>query len=115
LHASTKLGDVLLQQRPVDGASKVWAGLYSLPPFDSEAALFASLPKAARTKLAQEKLVFAPVLKHVLTHKDLWLHVVQFDASVHSKLDHLGSWHPTHKALQLGLPAPIRKILETAQ
>jgi len=115
LHASTQQGNVLLQKRPIDGASKVWAGLYSLPPFDSEAALLASLPKAALTKLAQGKLVFAPVRKHVLTHKDLWLHVVQFDASAHSKLEHLGSWYPTQKALQLGLPAPIRKILETAQ
>ena len=108
LHATRAQGDVLLQQRPMDGASKVWAGLYSLPPFDSEAALLTSLPKTAH-----KKLVFSPVLKHVLTHKDLWLHVVQFDASTHSKLVHLGSWHSVAQALQLGLPAPIRKILET--
>jgi A/G-specific adenine glycosylase len=113
LHATTQQGDVLLQQRPMDGASKVWAGLYSLPPFDSEAALLAALPKAVNKKLAQKKLVFAPVFKHVLTHKDLWLHVVQLEASARSKLDGLGSWHSAKQALQLGLPAPIRKILET--
>jgi A/G-specific adenine glycosylase len=110
LHATTLHGDVLLQQRPMDGASKVWAGLYSLPPFESEAALLSSLPK-----VAHKNLVFAPVLKHVLTHKDLWLHIVQLDASTQSKLAHLGAWHSVPKALQLGLPAPIRKILETAQ
>ncbi len=109
LHASTKQGDVLLQQRPTDNASKVWAGLYSLPPFDSEAALFASLPKTAH-----KELIFSPVMKHVLTHKDIWLHIVQLDAAAHSKLDSLGSWHPVAKALQLGLPAPIRKILQAA-
>lgn len=110
LHATTAQGDVLLQQRPMDGASKVWAGLYSLPPFDSEAALLAALPKATH-----KKLVFAPVFKHVLTHKDLWLHVARFEVSAHSKLDNLGSWHSAKQALQLGLPAPIRKILETAR
>lgn len=109
LYATTLQGDVLLQQRPMDGASKVWAGLYSLPPFESEAALLASLPKTAH-----KKLVFMPVLKHVLTHKDLWLHVVQFDASMRGKLTELGVWHSIKTALQIGLPAPIRKILEAS-
>jgi len=110
LHATRQQAQspqVLLQQRPTDGTSKVWAGLYSLPPFESEAALLAALPLAA-----QPQLVFEPVRKHVLTHKDLWLHIVQFDASTHSKLASVGVWYPTAKALQLGLPAPIRKILK---
>jgi A/G-specific adenine glycosylase len=103
---SSKQGvEVLLQQRPTDGASKVWAGLYSLPPFDSEAALLAALAPDDHARL-----VFQPSFKHVLTHKDLWLHVVQLDASAHSKLESLGRWHLADKALQLGLPAPIRKI-----
>jgi A/G-specific adenine glycosylase len=108
LHASTKQGHVLLQQRPMDSASKIWAGLYSLPPFESESALFASLPKTMHTKL-----VFVPAFKHVLTHKDLWLHVAHLDTAMHSKLSSLGSWYSVSQALQLGLPAPIRKILET--
>jgi A/G-specific adenine glycosylase len=112
LRSSTHGDEVLLQQRKssghAKGESKVWAGLYSLPPFDSEAALLAAL-----SPIAHAGLVFQPVFKHVLTHKDLWLHVVQFDASAHSKLERLGCWHSAEKALQLGLPAPIRKILET--
>ncbi len=110
LYATTKQGDVLLQRRPLDGASKVWAGLYSLPPFASEAALLAAVPSSAH-----KKLHFVPVLKHVLTHKDLWLHTVHFESTARSKLVTLGTWHSSAKALQLGLPAPIRKILETAQ
>ncbi len=110
LHATTAQGHVLLQQRPMDGISKVWAGLYSLPPFDSEVALFDSLPKTAH-----KKLTFAPAFKHVLTHKDLWLHVVQLEVSAPIKLAKLGTWHSVANALQLGLPAPIRKMLETAQ
>ena len=107
LHARTPTGDVLLQQRPEDGASKVWAGLYSLPQFESEEALLNSLPKSDH-----KKLQFAPVFKHVLTHKDLWLHVVQLDRVARSRLADLGSWYSMPTALQLGLPAPIRKILE---
>ncbi len=112
LHATNAKGEVLLQQRKSSGhalgESKVWAGLYSLPPFESEVALLAALPKSEH-----QKLHFAPSFKHVLTHKDLWLHVAQFEASAHSKLVKVGTWHSALKALQLGLPAPIRTILET--
>ncbi len=112
LCATNSKGEVLLSKHKSSGhalgESKVWAGLYSLPAFDSESALLAHLPTNAH-----QKLTFAPVLKHVLTHKDLWLHVVHFDASARSKLEHLGAWFTKRKALQLGLPAPVRKILET--
>jgi A/G-specific adenine glycosylase len=112
LLAKSQNEEILLQQRKSSGheagESKVWAGLYSLPQFESEAALLAALPKSAHSNLS-----FQPVFKHVLTHKDLWLHVVQLDTSARSKLERLGSWHSLSKALQLGLPAPIRKILET--
>ena len=106
LHATRPNGEVLLQQRPMDASSKIWAGLYSLPPFESEAAIMAALPESIHPKL-----IFAPVLKHVLTHKDLWLHTVHLQASTRIKLTDLGSWYARDKALQLGLPAPIRKII----
>ncbi|MDI9335319.1 MAG: A/G-specific adenine glycosylase [Cytophagales bacterium] len=110
LHATRKSrqGDaVLLQQRPLDGASKVWAGLFSLPPFASEAALQAAVPQALHPQL-----VFQPVFKHVLTHKDMWLHVVRVQLPANSKLPAVqGDWFALGDALLLGLPAPIRKLL----
>jgi len=100
-----------LQQRPTGEASKIWAGLHSLPPFESEAALIQSLPKAM-----QKDLVFEPAFKHVLTHKDLWLHIVHLNVLKRGKLElmleNFGRWYLLADALALGLPAPIRKILE---
>ncbi len=107
LLAQTKSGEVLLAQKPLRG---VWAGLYSLPAFASEDELL-----NATSPVAQSKLRIAPAFKHVLTHKDLWLHVVQFDAVTRSKLASLGGWYSVSSAMQLGLPAPIRKILNTMQ
>jgi A/G-specific adenine glycosylase len=105
LFAKTPNDEVLLAQKPSKG---VWAGLYSFPAFESEESLLTALPKSVH-----QKLHFAPAFKHVLTHKDLWLHLVQFDASASGKLEHLGGWHAMDKALTLGLPAPIRKIIST--
>lgn len=110
LMATNSKNDVLLEQRKSSGhtvgESKVWAGLYSFPPFSSEAALTAALPKSWHTHLR-----FEPAFKHVLTHKDLWLHLVRFEADERTKLDTFGSWYPKTQALKLGLPAPIKKII----
>jgi A/G-specific adenine glycosylase len=112
LHATNAKGEVLLQQRSADvakGESKVWAGLFSLPPFESEDALLATLPKQASMK---RSIQHQPAFKHVLTHKDLWLHVVQVDLGANAKLEgSLGRWYSQDAALQLGLPAPIKKLL----
>ncbi|MEY4295951.1 MAG: A/G-specific adenine glycosylase [Pseudomonadota bacterium] len=107
LHATNAKGEVLLQKRPMDAVSKIWAGLYSLPPFESEAALLAALPQSA-----YQNMIFSPALKHALTHKDLWLHTAQVALPSAIKLTRLGSWYPYAAALAFGLPAPIRKILE---
>jgi A/G-specific adenine glycosylase len=112
LHATNTKGEVLLQQRSADvakGESKVWAGLFSLPPFESETTLLAALPKQAAVK---HSIQHQSAFKHVLTHKDLWLHVVQVDLGANAKLaGSLGRWYSQDAALQLGLPAPIKKLL----
>ena len=106
LWMTQKNGAIYLEQKPMRG---VWAGLYSFPSFDCEAALRAALPPSLHSKLHCE-----PAFKHVLTHKDLWLHVVQITQPANAKLaGSQGRWHPLDEALQLGLPAPIKKLLST--
>jgi A/G-specific adenine glycosylase len=69
----------------------------------------AMLPKQAAV---QQSIQHQPAFKHVLTHKDLWLHVVQVDLGANAKLAvSLGRWYSQDAALQLGLPAPIKKLL----
>jgi len=96
-------GAVWLSRRPTPG---VWAGLYCLPLFDDRDSLQAALPVALHPQLRE-----APVVKHVLTHKDLYLHPVQVTAEARFSPAVEGAWHEADRWPQLGLPAPVRKLL----
>jgi A/G-specific adenine glycosylase len=102
LLAQTKSGDVLLEQRPDCG---VWAGLYALPMFASFSELQASVPLHVRQNL-QEQGAF----KHVLTHKDLHLHPVRLMLPAVRTLGQ-GQWLGADAWPDLGMPAPVRKLL----
>lgn len=106
LWAQTKDQAVWLSKRPTPG---VWAGLYCLPLFENRAALEASVPADCRLKLFDE-----PSFVHVLTHKDMHIHPVRVELHVACTLqpDELGSWQAKDAWPALGLPAPIRKILQ---
>ncbi len=109
-------GSVWLERRPATG---IWGGLYCLPVFESEEALLAFLPEKlhARTEVL-------PTFKHVLTHKDLHLSPVMAgftaiqkmpagEASATGEPGSHGAWFSSPEWPALGLPAPIRKLLET--
>jgi A/G-specific adenine glycosylase len=96
-------GAVWLSQRPTPG---VWAGLYCLPAFATDAALLDSLPARARGCVQ-----FEPTFTHVLTHRDLFLHPVKVMLPDSTSPAGEGAWHALEQALRLGLPAPVRKLL----
>jgi A/G-specific adenine glycosylase len=84
----------------------VWAGLYCLPTFETREALDEQLPAGIA---ATDGAAF----KHVLTHKDLHLHPVQAVlppdwAGIE------GAWFGQQEWPGLGLPAPVRRLLEAA-
>ena len=93
-------GAVWLEKRPARG---VWASLHCLPVFESREALSQSLPVRAALEDGQPFV-------HVLTHKDLHLHPVQV------RLDDVppreGRWCSRAEWEALGLPAPVRRLLE---
>ncbi|MEP6739612.1 MAG: A/G-specific adenine glycosylase [Caldimonas sp.] len=104
-------GQVWLVQR---AASGVWAGLWSLPEFDSLDAFAAS---AAAWPGSAEEL---PPFKHVLTHFDWLLRPVRWTFPTRTSARTLaallapwpnGRWFTIADALALGLPAPLRKRL----
>ena len=103
LWASSADGQVWLSQRPTPG---VWAGLYCLPLFDSLEALEQVLPAPQRGALQA-----GPVLRHVLTHKDLHLHPIELRLPQAEALGLEGAWMRADQWPALGLPAPIRKWL----
>jgi A/G-specific adenine glycosylase len=96
-------GEVLLQQRPQQG---IWAGLYCLPVFESEEALQRALPKKA-----QSQWVAVPAFKHVLTHKDLYMHPYVVRPASPSTQWPEGEWLAKEAWPALGLPAPVRNLL----
>jgi A/G-specific adenine glycosylase len=105
LHAQAGDGTVWLQKRPTPG---VWAGLYCLPVFGSLDALEEVLPAAARRRLRE-----AEPFVHVLTHKDLHLHPVE--AVLPAGWAGIeGGWFKAGEWPALGLPAPVRRLLENA-
>ena len=106
LQARAKDGAVWLEKRPATG---IWAGLYCLPAFDSRDALEAAVPAPGKARLHDQ----APFV-HVLTHKDLHLHPVagEFAKSALRRAD--GAWFGAGEWAKLGLPAPVRRLLEAA-
>lgn len=103
-----------LIQRPQQG---VWAGLWSLPEFDSPEAFDAA---SAHWPGTVEPL---PSFTHTLTHLDWTLHPCRWtlpDSTTPAKRDALtvawpeGRWVVQEEALAMGLPAPLRKLLLTS-
>ncbi|WP_372658432.1 A/G-specific adenine glycosylase [Hydrogenophaga sp.] len=100
---------VWLEQRPPRG---IWAGLYCLPVFDSEAALLAAAPASMRPKL--EPLT---AVAHSLTHRELRLHPMALDIETSARVASADRWLPAGRWValdaleQVGLPAPVRQLL----
>ena len=105
-------GDKLwLCQRPDSG---VWAGLWSLPEFESPDALeqaIAAWPGVATA---------LPSFTHVLTHLDWTLHPLRWDLPTRTPKKQIaditaglpaGNWFTLEEAMAMGLPAPLRKLL----
>jgi A/G-specific adenine glycosylase len=105
LWTQTDDATVWLSKRPTPG---VWAGLYCFPLFESREALEGAVAPPYRLALQD-----MPVFVHVLTHKDLHLHPVRLvapQASLEGQPE--GQWVSKQDWPGLGLPAPIRKLLQ---
>jgi A/G-specific adenine glycosylase len=98
-------GSVWLERRTEQG---VWGGLQCLPVFDSLEQLSQALPPRLRGQIREQA-----GFKHVLTHRDLYLHPVQLslDGRQGRALLAQGQWWPPQTLAALGLPTPVRKLL----
>jgi A/G-specific adenine glycosylase len=104
LWAQKSDGSIYLHKRPAKG---IWANLHCLPVFDSESAVREALPPEWQPLLRP-----LPAFAHVLTHKDLQLNPCQLLAD-DAKIEwQNGRWVAAQNWKVLGLPAPIRKLLE---
>jgi A/G-specific adenine glycosylase len=101
LWAVNAQGQVWLQKRPDKG---IWAGLFSLPVFESESDLLAAWPQGVEPR-------YIASWKHVLTHRDLYLHPIQMQGFEQLPPACEGQWVGSDAWPELGLPAPIRALL----
>lgn len=113
-------GAVLLERRPARG---IWGGLWSLPEFDSEAAL-AGHARAALQGRALRHPDWKPralgCIEHAFTHFDLTIHprIVECDGIAAAAVAEVGeirwcqpaAWREGRETL--GLPAPVRTLIE---
>ncbi|MDT8992459.1 A/G-specific adenine glycosylase [Curvibacter sp. APW13] len=99
-------GAVWLQRRPEKG---IWARLYCMPVWEDESALASELAPLAAPNTRQ----LLPAFTHVLTHKDLHIHPLVVSGMRQAPPGWNGDWYGASQWQSLGLPAPIRKLLET--
>ncbi|TNJ33566.1 A/G-specific adenine glycosylase [Arenimonas terrae] len=102
-------GRVLLARRPPTG---VWSGLWSLPEAGDhdEARAFLSRHTAADFDAAQ----VLPLIEHTFSHYRL--HIEPMSWRVPAARDAVGDtpdlrWQPFDRLAELGLPAPVKKLL----
>ncbi|MET0129691.1 MAG: NUDIX domain-containing protein, partial [Stenotrophomonas chelatiphaga] len=101
-------GRVLLQKRPDTG---IWAQLWTLPQADSGMALQDWFDAHVEGSLEDAEPL--PVLEHTFSHYRLHLQVlVRQVQGLRRELPDL-RWVDAAALASLGLPAPIRKLLET--
>jgi A/G-specific adenine glycosylase len=102
LWAVNDKGQVWLQKRPEKG---IWAGLFSLPVFETEQDLLAAGGQG-------QKVEYIASWKHVLTHRDLYLHPVKLTTKFAAPTPACeGQWVDACDWPDLGLPAPVRTLL----
>jgi len=99
---------VLLVQRPPSG---IWGGLWCLPEFgDRDAAAEFAARQFKRAKLAKAAL---PEIEHSFSHFDLVITPIEARCQGATCVSEPGSlWYDLAQPARVGLPAPIKTLLE---
>lgn len=102
--------NVLLEKRPTKG---IWGGLWSLPEIAADTD-FTTLKKYCRDtfQLTIQKPRIADVFRHTFTH----FHLDILPLFIPCKTRTLQSeriWYNPQTTMALGLPAPVKKLLES--
>ncbi len=88
-------------------SSGIWASMYCLPSFESEHAALEALET-----LGAKNIFWLQAFTHVLTHKDLRLHPVRARVPDGATPGLRGRWVLPREWGQMGLPAPIKALLQ---
>ena len=99
---------IFLQRRPSSG---IWGGLWSFPELQLQADPLVYCRTQFGFNVSDSENL--PLLKHSFTHFKLHISPVILRISVRPSLpkEPQQRWLPRHNALDVGLPAPVRKLL----
>jgi A/G-specific adenine glycosylase len=102
-------GSVLLERRPESG---VWGGLWCLPEFDTSGDATSYIDQTLSQGQAEPRAL--GVVEHAFTHFDLLITPLLTQCSGHAGVmdDATSVWYNTRAPLRIGLPAPIKTLLE---
>jgi A/G-specific adenine glycosylase len=103
-------GSVLLERRPETG---IWGGLWCLPEFETASAASIYVGNTLAAAQAQPKPL--PTLEHAFTHFDLVITpLVTLCSGQAAVMDTIPTlWYNTRDPARIGLPAPIKALLES--
>lgn len=104
-------GEVYLEQRPPSG---IWGGLWSFPEFSSKAQLLKHCADKGIKFHSSEEL---EEVKHTFTHFKLTIQAqhCQIKKSPAKIADNTGTWFKLNSGQELGLPGPVKKLIEQVQ
>lgn len=111
--AQSRLGEVLLQQRPSSG---IWGGLWSFPEVNTTEDIQYICQHQLNLNIIN--ISEKPHFRHVFSHfkLDITPHIIQCNKNEnHINENKNTSWYKISDALQLGLPAPVKSFLQTLQ
>ncbi|GAC1451537.1 MAG: A/G-specific adenine glycosylase [Steroidobacteraceae bacterium] len=102
-------GEVLLERRPVSG---IWGGLWSLPQFDTDGAARNYISESLPLSRSEPRTL--GTVQHGFTHFNLLMHPVLVRCAGAAAAMEAGStlWYNLKAPPRVGLPAPIRSLLQ---
>lgn len=109
----TKQKKILLEKRPMEG---IWGGMWSLPECEASANLRKQIKSSFASIIAEvKKIEMWKPFRHTFTHYHLDIHarLIEVSSKINPSTKKLNpyKWFHINKALQLGLPAPINRLL----
>lgn len=110
LIVSNAENQVLLEKRPPQG---IWGSLYSFPETDNGSLIEAQATLPQQISLCAEQSSM-PTLRHTFSHYHLDITPIRYKAHKHSSTiadSDRWLWYPLDHSLQVGLAAPVKKLL----
>jgi A/G-specific adenine glycosylase len=104
--------EILLQQRPSQG---IWGGLWSFPEVENEDELDYHRQQLNLIEKSKVKLID---INHIFSHFKLTIHpyLIQCEQQTNHVAENNNlSWYKISDALRLGLPAPVKTVIQSLQ